>query len=71
LREGIQDYDKIRIVKNKLQKLEGTQAKKKLTELKELLNKYSYENAQTESCTKLVNESKQLLDSISRYLSDK
>jgi hypothetical protein len=71
LREGIQDYEKIRIVKNKLQELEGTEANKKLTELKEILDKYSYKNAQTESCTSLVNESKQILNNISRYLSSK
>ncbi len=71
LREGIQDYEKIRIVKEKLTNLKSNEATQVLSELNTLLSKYSYEAAQTESITEIVNESKQLLEKISRYLSNK
>jgi hypothetical protein len=69
LREGIQDYEKIQIVKEKLTNLKKDEATALLAELNALLNVYSYQKAQTESITELVNESKQLLERISRYLS--
>jgi hypothetical protein len=69
LREGIQDYEKIRIVKEKLYNLKTNEATESLSKLNRLLSKYSYQNAQSESITDIVNESKQLLEKISRYLS--
>jgi hypothetical protein len=69
LREGIQDYEKIRIVKQKLSNLKTNKATETLADLNQLLSKYSYQAAQSESITKQVNESKQLLEKISRYVS--
>jgi hypothetical protein len=71
LREGIQDYEKIRIVKEKLSHLKTDEATESLSELNLLLSNYSYQNAQSESVTHIVNESKQLLEKISRYLVNK
>jgi hypothetical protein len=70
LREGIQDYEKIRIVKKKLTTMGGPESQIKLSELNKVLGKYSYQNAQNEPCSKLVNESKRVLENISKYLAD-
>jgi hypothetical protein len=68
LKDGIQDYEKIRIVKEKLTELETKEAAETLSELNRLLEKYSYQNAQSGSITKIVIESKHLLEKISHYL---
>jgi len=68
LRDGIQDYEKIRIVKEKLSALSNDKSTAFLTELNRLLDDYSYQKAQTESITEQVNESKRLLEKISAYL---
>jgi hypothetical protein len=70
LREGIMDYEKIRIVKQKLAESGKADSKKQLTELNNLLSRYSYQNAQTESCSRTIKESKDLLARISKYLSE-
>jgi len=70
LREGIQDYEKIRLVKEKLDALQGNEARELLAGLNALLDNYSYQKAQTTSITDQVNESKHLLVKISRYLSN-
>ncbi len=69
LREGIQDFEKIRIVKEKLSKIKGKEAEKKLAELNENLSKYSYEYAQHVPAADMVNESKGILENIAKYLS--
>jgi hypothetical protein len=70
LREGIQDYEKIKIVKRELTSKTELAAEESLTELNKILSRYSYQNAQSESCSKLVQESKILLEKISKYLSN-
>jgi len=70
LREGFQDYEKIRIVKEKLKTLKGTEAGNLSMELEKNLSNYSYQNAQEVSCSKVVNESKELLNRISKYISE-
>jgi hypothetical protein len=68
LREGIQDYEKISIVKEKLTKLKNDEARALRAELASLLKNFSYQKAQSESISDQVNESKQLLAKISQYL---
>ncbi|MBN2411671.1 DUF4091 domain-containing protein [candidate division KSB1 bacterium] len=69
LREGFQDYEKIGIVKQKLKTMKGKEAENLLLELERNLDSYSYHNAQNVSCAKSVNESKDLLNRISNYIS--
>jgi hypothetical protein len=69
LREGIQDYEKIKIVKEKLGANTNSESKEKLTELQRLLDTFSYENAQTKDCSEIVGESKEFLEKISKFLS--
>ncbi len=68
LREGIQDYEKIRIVREKLAGQNGPEATKRLKELDLLLSLFSYKNAQKESVAHAVNEGKAFLDRLSRDL---
>jgi len=70
LREGFQDYEKIRIVKQKLKTLKDAEAEKLFIELEKNLDDYSYQNAQDVLCSKSVNESKELLNRISGFLSE-
>ena len=70
LRDGIQDYEKINIVREKLSKAGNPESKQRLDKLNRLLETYSYQKANEGGCTELVNKSKTLLEHISIYLSE-
>ncbi len=68
LREGIQDYEKIHIIRNYFSELKANTAKTYIQKLENLLNKFSYESAQHISCAALVNEGKALIDELARNM---
>ena len=66
LREGIADYEKIRIVRQMLRKSDNPKAAKLLQCLDELLTGFSYQTAQQTPAADTVNAAKSLLTEISR-----
>jgi len=68
LREGIQDYEKIQIIREKLTLLNTKMAKTHLAALDEMLSRYSYQNAQKTSCAELVKVSQALLITLSHFV---
>ncbi len=70
LREGFQDYEKIRILKSDLKKLKGKKAEKHLDKLHSLLKEFYYQNALKIPCTKTVNKGKKVLDEISKFVAN-
>lgn len=68
LREGIADYEKIRILRQKLRKSRNPKAGKLLQRLDEMLTSFSYKAAQETPCADTVNTAKKLLVEISREI---
>ncbi len=68
LREGIQDYEKIHIIRNYFSEQKANTAKTHIRKLENLLNKFNYESAQRMSCAALVNEGKALIDELARNM---
>lgn len=68
LREGAQDYEKIRLVKNKLAGLKDQRSLQLAQELKRNLNGYSYSAAQKQSPTQMVQESKEVLYRVTKHI---
>ena len=66
LREGIVDFEKIRILREKVEKRGSVEAKKSLEDLEKVLSRFSYEAASKDSVTPLVNEAKKALEKVSR-----
>jgi hypothetical protein len=67
LREGIQDFEKLRIVKEKLQTAGTEDARRKVAELHNLLGGH-FQEAQHKSCAAAVNAGKKALEELSRYV---
>lgn len=67
LREGIADYEKIRILRQRLRKSDSHKAKKALQRLDEMLTRFSCESAKKTPCANVVNDGKKLLTELSRY----
>ncbi len=70
LREGFQDYEKIKILKNELQKMNGKQSKNLLGALDNLFHEFSYENALKNPCAETVNKGKKFLNEISKFVAN-
>lgn len=68
LREGIQDFEKLRIVKEKLEASGSAEARRKLAELKAVLGSH-FQEAHHRSCATAVNAGKKALEELSRYIS--
>lgn len=66
LREGIADYEKIRIIRQKLRKSDSPKAIKALKRLDEMLARFTYESAKKIPCADVVNDGKKLLTELSR-----
>ncbi len=72
LRQGIVDYEKIRIVREKLNQMNNQWAKEQLVLLDETLKQFVYsENIAEGSCDKPVNDAQAVLDNISRQMAGK
>lgn len=65
LREGIQDYEKIRIIRSKLLKMNTGEAKAALKELDDFLENFTIETLAGQPSEKWVNEGNKLLDRLS------
>ena len=66
LREGIQDYEKIRILRDTYEK-EGTEiAKQKLTRLNDMLKPFTFKSITADSASSIVNQGKHILNELSR-----
>ncbi len=68
LREGIQDFEKLRIVKEKLQAAGTEDARRKLADLNTLLAGH-FQEAQHRSCAAAVNAGKKALEELARDVS--
>ncbi len=71
LREGIQDYEKLRIIKTSLDKMKDTGSEKMSGRLTEILEKFTFESAQKKPSSELVNAGKKLLNELTDYISAK
>ena len=67
LREGIQDFEKIRIIKSKLAESGTKTAKRNLERLENILETFTFEIAKQKPCAEIVNAGKKLLLELSRY----
>jgi hypothetical protein len=66
MREGIQDYEKIRILREAFEK-EGSEAsKQKLNRLNEMLKAFTLSNVTADKASLLVNKGKEVLNALSR-----
>ncbi|MBN1899929.1 DUF4091 domain-containing protein [Candidatus Sumerlaeota bacterium] len=65
LREGIQDYEKVWIVREILEKRGDAESREKLRELEGILEQLDFAKFPEESCTDLVNRAKETLNRIS------
>jgi hypothetical protein len=61
LREGFVDFEKLHIVRGKLQLREDTEAKRALERLEQMLQRFTYEAVQEEPAAEMVKAAKQLL----------
>jgi hypothetical protein len=68
LREGIQDYEKVRLVRAALQKRGDAEARAGLARLDKALARFSFEAAQTEPAAVPVREARDVLADLSRLL---
>ena len=68
LREGIQAYEKIRIIREKLEQTDTKQNKQMLTKLDEMLETFGYKTTDTKPCAPLVNNGQKVLNEISRKI---
>lgn len=65
LREGIQDYEKIKILRNTLSQENSEQAKEKLLLLDDLLATYTLENLQVFEASELIHQGKTFINKLS------
>ena len=68
LREGIADYEKIRILRRRLQMDKNPRAKAALKRLDSVLARFTLKSAQKQPCADVVNHGKELLVELSRGL---
>ncbi len=66
LRDGIQDYEKIRILREKFLKVDSEEGKANLKKLNDLLQSFTLEGLQNKPAEKWVNDGKKILSEISR-----
>ncbi|MCX7599676.1 MAG: DUF4091 domain-containing protein, partial [Armatimonadetes bacterium] len=66
LREGIQDYEKVRLVRAALEKSGGEAARESLGRLQAALGRFTYEAAQKEPAAETVTAAKRILEDLSR-----
>lgn len=66
LREGIVDFEKIRIIRNRLKEKNDTAAKGDLEHLGRTLALFDYERVQTEPAAVPVNQGRALLNELTR-----
>ncbi|MEN6641544.1 MAG: glycoside hydrolase domain-containing protein [Armatimonadia bacterium] len=68
LREGIQDFEKVRIVREKLRASQDPAAKEALQKLEQALGGFTYQKAQTEPAEVPVNAAKRALEEASKLV---
>jgi len=68
LREGIQEYEKIRILRSALIDIDTPEAGKKLRQLEDLLSQFTYHSARQKPCKVMVRAGRRLLVDLSRYV---
>ena len=61
LREGFVDFEKLRIVREKLQLREDKEARRGLERLDQILQRFTYETVQVEPAAETVNAARELL----------
>jgi hypothetical protein len=66
LREGIQDYEKIRILKASFEKEGTSEADQKLIRIREMLKPFALPNITNNNASVMVNRAKAILNELSR-----
>lgn len=65
LKDGIQDYEKIRILRKKILKVDSEEGKANLKKLNDFLQSFTLEELKNKPAEKWVNEGKKILDKLS------
>ncbi|MDN5202163.1 DUF4091 domain-containing protein [Fulvivirgaceae bacterium BMA10] len=68
MREGIQDFEKIKVLKKRLEQLDTEEAKKALSDLETLLNKFQISALADVSAEGMVTEGQDMVNGISKEL---
>ena len=66
LREGIQDAEKIRILREQLERSSSADAQAKLTRLNEEVKRFNYNRVPPTPCSEMLHQGKRLLEELSR-----
>ena len=66
LREGVQDAEKIRILREQLERSSSTDAPTKLAMLNEEVKKFNYDRVPPTPCNEMLHQGKKILEELSR-----